>query len=55
MLSKLGEDYAVGVVRPSAQTGNHYSQVSDTMQIEITNALHQEKTVEEALNDAQSN
>ena len=52
VLSKLGEDYAVGVVRPSAQTGNLYSQVSDTMQIEITNALHQEKTVEEALNDA---
>jgi multiple sugar transport system substrate-binding protein len=52
VLAKLGADYAYGVVRPSAQTGNLYSQVSDTMQIEITNALHQEKTVEQALNDA---
>tara|TARA_R110002096_G_scaffold43364_14_gene116814 strand:- start:1221 stop:2489 length:1269 start_codon:yes stop_codon:yes gene_type:complete len=52
LLKKLGEDYAVGVVRPSAPTGNLYPRVSETMQTEITNALHREKTVEQALNDA---
>jgi multiple sugar transport system substrate-binding protein len=39
-------------VRPSAETGNKYSQVSDTMQIEITNALHRQKSPEQAMNDA---
>lgn len=52
VLRKFGEAYAVGVVRPSAQTGNLYPKVTDVMQIEITNALHQKKTVEEAMNDA---
>ncbi len=52
ILSKFGKAYAVGVVRPSAQTGNQYPKVSDVMQIEITNALHRQKTVEEAMNDA---
>ena len=44
-----GDDYAVGVVRPSASTGNLYPRVSEVMQTEITNALHREKTVEQAL------
>ena len=52
LLKKLGDDYAVGVVRPSASTGNLYPRVSEVMQTEITNALHREKTVEQALNDA---
>ena len=52
VLTKLGADYDVGVVRPSAETGNKYSQVSDTMQIEITNALHRQKSPEQAMNDA---
>lgn len=52
VLAKFGEAYAVGVVRPSAATGNQYPKVSDVMQIEITNALHRKKTVEEAMNDA---
>lgn len=52
VLAKFGDAYAKGVVRPSAQTGNAYPKVSDVMQIEITNALHQRKTPEEAMNDA---
>ena len=52
VLRKFGEAYAAGVVRPSAQTGNLYPKVTDVMQIEITNALHQKKTAEEAMNDA---
>ena len=52
VLRKFGAAYAAGVVRPSAQTGNLYPKVTDVMQLEITNALHQKKTVEAALNDA---
>lgn len=52
VLRKFGAAYAAGVVRPSAQTGNLYPKVTDVMQLEITNALHQRKTVEAALNDA---
>jgi ABC-type glycerol-3-phosphate transport system substrate-binding protein len=52
VLLKFGEAYAAGVVRPSAPTGNLYPKVSDAMQIAITSALHQSKTVEEALNEA---
>lgn len=52
LIQKFGDNYAVGVVRPSAITGSLYPRVSEAMQIEITNALHQKKTVEEALNDA---
>ena len=54
VLQKFGKAYAAGVVRPSARTGNLYPKVSDAMQIAITSALHQSKTVEEALNDAQA-
>ncbi|WP_050524942.1 ABC transporter substrate-binding protein [Pseudorhodobacter wandonensis] len=54
LLKKLGNDFAVGVVRPSATTGNLYPRISETMQTEITNALHREKTVEQALNDAET-
>lgn len=53
VLTKLGKDFDVGVVRPSATTGNLYPKVSEIMQVEITNALHQQKTAEQALNDAQ--
>ncbi|MEX0286949.1 MAG: ABC transporter substrate-binding protein [Paracoccaceae bacterium] len=52
VLARFGEAFAKGVVRPSALTGNAYPKVSDVMQIEITNALHQRKTAEEAMNDA---
>ena len=52
VLRKFGEAYAAGVVRPSAQTGNLYPKVTDVMQREITNALHQKKTAEKAMNDA---
>ena len=52
LIQKFGEDYAVGVVRPSATTGSLYPRVSEVMQTEVTNALHRQKTVEEALNDA---
>lgn len=52
ILRKFGEAYAAGVVRPSGPTGNLYPKVTDVMQIEITNALHQEKSVEDAMNDA---
>ncbi|MEQ3624780.1 MAG: ABC transporter substrate-binding protein [Celeribacter sp.] len=53
-LAKFGKNYDFGVVRPSAGSGSKYPRVSEIMQLEITNALHQQKTVEEALNDAQS-
>ena len=52
VLRKFGEVYAAGVVRPSGPTGNQYPKISDVMQIEITNALYQKKTVEDAMNDA---
>ncbi|ASJ71561.1 ABC transporter substrate-binding protein [Granulosicoccus antarcticus] len=54
VLQKFGKAYAAGVVRPSAGTGSAYPKVSDAMQVAITSALHQSKTVEEALNDAQA-
>ncbi len=53
VLAKLGKDFDVGVVRPSATTGSNYPKVSDIMQLEVTAALHQQKSVEQALNDAQ--
>lgn len=53
VLAKLGKDFDVGVVRPSANTGSKYPRISEIMQLEITNALHRKKTVEQALNDAQ--
>ena len=54
VLNKFGAAYAAGVVRPSAGAGSNYPKVSDAMQIAITSALHQSKTVEEALNEAQA-
>ena len=54
VIAKLGESYKVGVVRPSAQTGARYPQVSEIMQMEITAALHQQKTPEQALADAEA-
>ncbi|MEN8833119.1 ABC transporter substrate-binding protein [Pacificibacter sp.] len=52
LIRDFGANYAVGVVRPSAATGSLYPRVSEAMQIEITNALNQKKSVEDALNDA---
>lgn len=54
VLQKFGKAYAAGVVRPSAGTGSLYPKVSDIMQGAITSALHQSRTVEQALNDAQA-
>lgn len=54
VLAKFGANYEFGVVRPSAGTGSDYPRVSEIMQLEITNALHRQKTVEDALNDAQA-
>ncbi len=54
VLAKFGKNYDFGVVRPSASTGSKYPKISEIMQLAVTNALHQQKTVEEALNDAQS-
>ena len=54
VLRKFGDAYAAGVVRPSAQTGTRYPQVSEIMQLEVTNALYQNKAVQEALDDAQA-
>lgn len=54
ILSKFGKNYDFGVVRPSASTGSNYPKVSEIMQLEVTNALHRKKSVEEALNDAQA-
>lgn len=53
VLAKFGRNYDVGVVRPSAGTGSLYPRISEIMQLEITNALHRRKPVEEALDDAQ--
>lgn len=54
ILARLGENFEVGVVRPSAETGNLYPRVSDAMQIAITEALQQAKPVQEALDNAQA-
>jgi len=54
VLTKLGEDFKFGVVRPSATTGNKYPKVSEIMQLAITNALHLEKPVKQAPDAAQS-
>lgn len=54
VLAKFGKNYDFGVVRPSAGSGAKYPRVSEIMQLEITNALHRQKSVEEALTDAQT-
>lgn len=54
VLASFGKNYAFGVVRPSAATGSKYPRVSETMQLAITNALHRQKSVEDALNGAQA-
>jgi multiple sugar transport system substrate-binding protein len=53
-LAQLGKNFGVGVVRPSAQTGAKYPQVSEIMQMEVTAALHRQKTPEQALADAEA-
>jgi multiple sugar transport system substrate-binding protein len=54
VLQILGANYKVGVVRPSAETGERYNRVSQIMQTEITEALHQRKTPGEAMKDAEN-
>ena len=49
----LYKDFAVGDVRPSAQTGAKYPEVSHIMQMAIHEALLKVKTVDQALSDAQ--
>ncbi|WP_342626096.1 hypothetical protein [Oceanicola granulosus] len=51
-LSGFLTDFEYGVVRPSAEAGQNYPRISEIMQAELTEALHQEKTPEEALSDA---
>ena len=53
VLEILGANYAVGVVRPSAETGAKYNRVSQIMQAEITQALHRKKTPAQAMADAE--
>ncbi len=50
----LYKDFAVGDVRPSAQAGAKYPELSHIMQREIHAALTRTKSVEQALKDAQS-
>lgn len=50
----LYEDFAVGDVRPSAQAGAKYPELSHLMQVEVHAALTQQKSVEQALADAQA-
>ncbi|HUX11785.1 MAG TPA: ABC transporter substrate-binding protein [Spirochaetia bacterium] len=52
---QLYADFAVGDVRPSAQAGARYPELSHEMQLEIHSALAGEKTPEQALADAQKN
>ena len=53
VLQILGANYKVGVVRPSAETGERYNRVSQIMQAEITEALHQRKPPAQAMKDAE--
>ena len=53
VLQILGANYKVGVVRPSAETGERYNRVSQIMQAEITEALHQRKSPAQAMKDAE--
>jgi multiple sugar transport system substrate-binding protein len=50
----LYEDFAVGDVRPSAQAGEKYPELSHIMQREIHAALTRQKSVDQALADAQT-
>ncbi len=52
---QLYADFAVGDVRPSAQAGAKYPELSHEMQLEIHSALAGEKSVQQALSDAQKN
>ena len=49
----LYKDFSVGDVRPSAQAGANYPELSHIMQKEIHAALLREKSPQEALNSAQ--
>jgi len=53
-IAKLGANFQVSLVRPSAETAANYPEVSVIMQTAITSALHQEKTPEQALADAEA-
>ena len=50
----LYEDFMVGDVRPSAQAGLKYAELSHEMQLEIHAALTNQKSVKQALTDAQT-
>lgn len=52
---QLYADFAVGDVRPSAQAGAKYPELSHEMQLEIHSALAGEKSPQQALADAQKN
>ncbi len=52
-LPKLGANFTHSLVRPSAETGAFYPEVSEIMQTEITAALLREKSPEDALKDAE--
>jgi len=52
--NKQYKDFMVGNVRPSAQLGEKYTQVSEIMQREIQSALLRLKTPQRALDDAVS-
>jgi trehalose/maltose transport system substrate-binding protein len=49
----LYKDFSVGNVRPSAQAGKNYPELSHIMQMEIHAALLREKTASDAMSDAQ--
>jgi len=49
----LYKDFSVGDVRPSAQAGKNYPELSHIMQMEIHSALLREKSPSQALTDAQ--
>lgn len=53
ILAKLGKNFAVPVLRPSALTGAIYPQVEEAMLLEITAALNGQKHPSQALEDAE--
>lgn len=51
-VAQLSDNFLVAFARPSAETGTAYPEVSEVMQSEITAALFQAKTPQQALTDA---
>lgn len=52
-VAALGDNFLYSFARPSAETGTAYPRVSEIMQTELSAALLQQKTPEQALRDAQ--